>query len=132
VSLDDETLLLLIASGAAGVAAPVQQVYLHEVVSSAERATVVSSVSLVASAGGIGGRLGLGWIARAQSIAAGYLTGGLAMLLAVPLLLGLWRIRQRADIIVGRKAGTRGPCAAQGLPQLASVDTTARQPASTR
>jgi hypothetical protein len=35
---------------------------------------------------------------------------------------------QPADRIVGRKAGTNAPCAAQGLPQVASVDTTVRQP----
>ena len=88
-----------------------------------------SSVSLVRSAGGIGGQLGLGYLARAQSAAAGYLTGGLAMLLAVPPLLLLLRSRRgRADAIVGRRAGKRAPCAAQGLPQVAAVDTTARQP----
>jgi hypothetical protein len=102
--------LLLVASGAAGVGAPVQQAYLHEVVPSSERATVVSSVSLVSSAGGIGGQLGLGWIARAQSVPAGYVTGGLAMLLAVPPLLLLRHMRQRADVIVGRRA--RGPARA--------------------
>jgi MFS family permease len=123
--------LLLLAEGAIGVAAPVQQAYLHEVIPSSERATVVSSVSLVASAGGIGGQLGLGWIARAQSVAAGYVTGGLALLLALPPLLVLRRIGGRADVIVGRRAGKQGPCAAQGLPQVASVDTAARQPAPT-
>ena len=120
--------LLLVATGAAGVGAPVQQAYLHQVVPSSQRATVVSSVSLVASAGGVGGQLGLGYVARAQSVAAGYVAGGLAMLLALPPLLLLRRIGGRADVIIGRRAGKRGPCAAQGLPQVASVDTTARQP----
>jgi sugar phosphate permease len=92
--------LLLIATGAAGVGTPVQQAYLHQVVPSSERATVVSLVSLASSAGGIGGQLGLGWIARAQSVAAGYVTGGLTMLLAVPPPL-LRRMRERADVIVG-------------------------------
>jgi hypothetical protein len=108
---------------------PVQQAYLHQVVPSSQRATVVSSVSLVASAGGIGGQLGLGYVARAQSVAAGYVTGGLTLLLALPPLLLLRRRREPADAIVGRKAGKRGPCAAQGLPVVATVDTTARQPA---
>jgi MFS family permease len=120
--------LLLLAIGAEGVATPVQQAYLHQVVPSSQRATVVSSVSLVSSAGGIGGQLGLGYLSRAQSVAAGYVTGGLAMLLALPPLLLLRRMREGADVIVGRKAGKKGPCAAQGLPQVASVDTTARQP----
>jgi MFS family permease len=120
--------LLLVSTAAEGVGTPVQQAYLHEVVPSSQRATVVSSVSLVASAGGIGGQLGLGYLSRAQSVAAGYVTGGLTMLLALPPLLLLRRMRQGADVIVGRKAGSQAPCAAQGLPQVSSVDTTARQP----
>jgi MFS family permease len=120
--------LLLIWTGAAGVGAPVQQAYLHEVVPSEQRATVVSSVSLVSSAGGIGGQLGLGALARAQSVATGYVTGGLITLVALLPLLLLRRMRQRADVIVGRRAGKLAPCAAQGLPQVSSVDTTVRQP----
>lgn len=121
--------LFLLAMGATGVGAPVQQAYLHEVVPSSERATVVSFASLVGSAGGIGGQLGLGYISRAQSVATGYVTGGLTMLLALPPLLLLRGMGERADVIVGRRAGKRAPCAAQGLPQVSSVDTTARQPA---
>jgi MFS family permease len=122
--------LLLVSSAAEGVGTPVQQAYLHNVVPSSQRATVVSSVSLVASAGGIGGQLGLGYIARAQSVAAGYVTGGLALLLTLPPLLLLRRMREDADVIVGRRAGAPAPCAAQGLPQVSLVDTTARQPTS--
>jgi MFS family permease len=120
--------LLLLATVAEGVAMPVQQAYLHAVVASEQRATVVSSVSLVSSAGGIGGQLGLGYIARVQGVAAGYVTGGLTMLLALPPLLLLRRMGERADAIVGRSAGKKAPCAAQGLPVVATVDTTARQP----
>jgi MFS family permease len=120
--------LLLLLSAADGVALPVQQAYLHDVIPSAQRATVVSSVSLMGSAGGIGGQLGLGYVARAQSVAAGYVAGGLTVLLAIPPLLLLRRMGQPADRIVGRKAGTKAPCAGQGLPQVASVDTTVRQP----
>jgi MFS family permease len=123
--------LFLVAMGATGVAAPVQQAYLHAVVPAEERATVISSVSLVDSAGGIGGSLGLGYLARAQSVAAGYVTGGLLCLLAVPPLAALRALRQRADVIVGRRAGTQGPCGGQGLPAIATVDTTARRPEPT-
>jgi MFS family permease len=120
--------LLLVATVAEGVAMPVQQAYLHQVVPSSQRATVVSSVSLVSSAGGIGGQLGLGYVARSQSVAVGYVTGGLTLLLALPPLLLLRRLREPADAIVGRKAGKKAPCAGQGLPVVAIVDTTARQP----
>jgi Uncharacterized protein conserved in bacteria (DUF2252) len=46
-----------IATADAGVGTPVQQAYLHQVVPF-QRATVISSVSLAASAGGIGGQRG--------------------------------------------------------------------------
>jgi MFS family permease len=60
------------------------------------------------------------------------LVGTLGYVALRPLLL-LRRISEHADVIGGRRAGTRGPCAAQGLPQVASVATTARRPAvSTR
>ena len=122
--------LLLVAIGATGVGAPVQQAYLHAVVPSSERATVVSFASLLGSAGGIVGQLGLGYVSRAQSVGAGYVTGGAAMLLALPPLLLLRGRHDDADVIVGRRAGITGPCAAQGLPEVSSVDTIARQPAA--
>ncbi|HUP71717.1 MAG TPA: MFS transporter [Acidimicrobiales bacterium] len=120
--------LLLVSIAAMGVAAPVQQAYVHEVVPSTERATVVSFISMVGSAGGIGGPLGLGYLSRVQSVATGYVAGGLTTLLALPSLVLLRRLREPADSIVGAKAGKRGPCAAQGLPDVATIDTTARQP----
>jgi hypothetical protein len=52
----------------------------------------------------------------------------LMTLLAVPPLLALRGRRETADLIIGQRAGKAAPCAAQGLPQVASVDTTARQP----
>jgi hypothetical protein len=38
-------------------------------------------------------------------------------------------MRAPADRIVGRRAGIKGPCAAQGLPVVASVDTLPRHSA---
>jgi MFS family permease len=120
--------LFLVAMGATGVATPVQHAYLHAVVPSEQRATVISSVSLVGSAGGIGGSLGLGYLARAQSVGAGYVTGGVLCLLALRPLAALRRLGQGADRIGGRRAGTQGPCGGQGLPAIASIDATARRP----
>jgi MFS family permease len=120
--------LLLLAIAAMGVAAPVQQAYVHEIVPSAERATVVSFISMVGSAGGVGGPLGLGYLSRVQSVATGYIAGGFTTLLALPPILLLRRLGEPADTIVGTKAGKRGPCAAQGLPEVAAIDATARQP----
>jgi MFS family permease len=122
--------LLLLAMGATGVGLPVQQAYLHAIVPSSERATVVSFGSMVGSAGGIGGQLSLGYISRAQSVGTAYVAGGLVVLLALPPLLALRATRERADVIVGRRAGTVSGCAAQGLPEVAQIDTSTRQPAA--
>lgn len=119
--------LLLLAIAAMGVATPVQQAYVHEVVPSTERATVVSFISMVGSAGGIGGPIGLSYLTRAQSPAAGYVAGGFSTLFALPFLWALRRRCEPADFIHGR-AGKRAPCAAQGLPEVATLDTTPRQP----
>ncbi|HEX6578926.1 MAG TPA: hypothetical protein VF082_11210, partial [Jiangellaceae bacterium] len=119
---------LLIATGAMGVYGPVKQAYLHGVIPSEQRATVVSFDSLIGSAGGIGGQLGLGQLARAESIAAGYVAGGIVLTGALPVLAVLRGMRERADVIVGRRAGRSGPCAAQGLPEVTAVDSIPRQP----
>jgi MFS family permease len=120
--------LFLVVMGAMGVIAPVQQAYLHSVVPSTERATVASFASLLGSAGGIVGSLGLGYLSRARSVATAYVTGGLMMLLVLPPLAALRTLRQKADVIVGRRAGASSPCAGQGLPVVTSLDTTAREP----
>jgi MFS family permease len=121
-------ILLLASTAAAGVGEPVKQAYLHQVIPSEERATVVSFDSLMESAGGIGGQIGLGYIARAQSIATGYVTGGVALLATLPVLAVLRLMREPADSMVGRRAGQPAPCAGQGLPEISTVDSTARQP----
>jgi MFS family permease len=131
-SFGPAVVLFLVVMGAIGVVAPVQQAYLHGIVSSAERATVASFASLLGSAGGIGGSVGLGYLSRVRSVATGYVTGGLMMLLALPPLIALRALRQPADVIVGRRAGAPAPCAGQGLPAITSLDTTAREPEPTR
>lgn len=116
-------LMLLLLNAAQGVGGPVSRIYLHTIAPSAERATVVSAVSLVGGAGGIVGQLGLGWIARTHSLASGYLTAGLTLLFAVPPLLLLRRIHEPGDTINGRgPAGHKGACAGQDIdPQHLSL-----------
>jgi hypothetical protein len=54
------------------------------------------------------------------------LVGGLVTFLVLPVLGVLRRRGGPADIIIGT-AGRQGVCAAQGLPDVASVDATPRQ-----
>ena len=117
---------MVVLAVAIGVTGPVKQAYLHASVPSAQRASVVSMDSMFGNGGGIVGQTGLGWLARAQSIEQGYVLGGAATLLAIPIYAGVRAVGGRADVIVGDNAGAAAPCAAQGIPEIAGVDATAR------
>jgi MFS family permease len=117
--------ILLLAAGT-GVNGPVKQAYLHAKTPSSQRASVVSLDSMFGNGGGVAGQAGLGGVARSYSIEAGYVAGGAALALALPLLLSLRRLGEDADRIVGRSAGVPGPCAAQGIPEVAGIDARAR------
>ncbi len=115
--------LYLVVAGTMGVWGPVRQAYIHEIIPSEQRATVVSFDSLVASGGSMLGQTGLGYLSQAQSIASGYVVGGMATALVLPVVVALRRLGQTSDIIIGT-ASKRGMCAAQGLPSISNVDTT--------
>jgi MFS family permease len=117
---------LLVVMASIGVIGPVKQAYLHQVVPGEHRATLVSIDSMVGNAGGIAAQTGLGALARSMSIPAGYVVGGIATVIAVPVFWALRRRGEVADRIVG-KATKRGPCAGQGLPDAAAVDTKPRR-----
>ena len=60
-------------------------------------ATIVSFDALMGSAGAIGGQLGMGYISRMMSISVGYITGGLAVFIAVPIIATFRRLEQPAE-----------------------------------
>ncbi len=116
------SILFLLSMAALGVMGPVQQAFLHQLIPSAQRATIISFNSMISSGFSVGSQSGLGWLAQNRSIASGYVTGGLVTIITFPILLLLRRLDNDADIIVGQ-AGKQGSCAAQGLPNVAHVDT---------
>jgi MFS family permease len=116
---------LLLVMGALGVISPVRQAYLHQVVPSEQRATVVSFDSMVANTGGIGGQLGLGWLGEARSVGAAFVVGGVATAAAIPLFARVRALGGPADRIEGQRAGVESPCAAAGLPDVVAVETEA-------
>ena len=118
-------LALFLVMGAMGVTGPVHSAYLHQVVVSEQRATVVSFDSMLSSVGGIGGQLGLGVLGERRSIASAFVVGGLATAAALPLLGRLRRLGGPADVIEDERAGVEGACAASGIPAVSSVDTRA-------
>jgi MFS family permease len=91
--------VFLLGAVAGGVLQPVRQTYLHRSIPTSERATLVSFDSLVGSLGSVGGQTGLGYLSQERSIPAGFVVGGLATILTLPL---YWRLRaldQPADRI---------------------------------
>lgn len=91
--------LFLLGTLAFGILMPVKHAFLHQVIPSAQRATIISFDSMMDSAGGVVGQTGLGYLARQQGIAAGFLVGGAATLLALPVLLMLRGLCNPADPI---------------------------------
>ncbi|MBZ0289308.1 MAG: MFS transporter, partial [Anaerolineae bacterium] len=73
--------------------------YLHQIIPSEQRATVISFNSMMDSAGGVVGQTSLGYIADRQGIAAGFVVGGAATVFAIPFLYLLRRLGDSADQI---------------------------------
>ena len=114
---------LLLMTASVGVTSPVRQAYLHQVVPSEKRATVVSFDSMVSSVGAIGGQVGLGALGEARSVGAAFVAGGVATAAALPLLAKLRQLGGAPDRIEGQRAGAESACAASGLPAVSAVET---------
>lgn len=114
--------LFLVYMATTGVTTPVIHAYIHQVIPSRQRAAIVSLNSMAGSGGGMLAQSGLGYVSRAGSIASGYILGGAASLLVLPLAAMLRRLNDPADIIIG-KAGEDSGCAAQGIPDISAVET---------
>lgn len=68
-----------------GVLTPIRHAYLNDHIPSAQRATVLSFDSWFGDIGAVVGQMGLGYVARAVSLAAAYTVGGVLDLVSVPL-----------------------------------------------
>ena len=116
--------LLFVGGVAMGVQMPVSQAFIHQVVPSEQRATVVSFGSMIAGGGGIVGQTGLGALSDRRGFSAGYIVGGALTLLALPL---VWKVRRYddpADYYAGTQAPATSACAVQGVPALSHVEGT--------
>ena len=114
--------LLFIGGVAMGVQIPVSQAFIHQVVPSEERATVISFGSMISGAGGVVGQTGLGALSDRRGFSIGYMVGGAVTLVALPL---IWMVRKRqdpADFFEGTSAGAQSACAASGSPALSHVE----------
>lgn len=100
--------LFLVGAVASGVLTPVRQTYLHHSIPTSERATLVSFNSLMGSLGSVGGQTGLGYLSQERSIPAGFVVGGLATILSVPLFARLRSLNEPADRITEEEADSAG------------------------
>jgi MFS family permease len=91
--------IFLLGAVAGGVLQPIRQTYLHHSIPTSERATLVSFDSLVGSLGSVGGQTGLGYLSQERSIPAGFVIGGLATLLTLPIFARLRGLNEPADQI---------------------------------
>jgi MFS family permease len=91
--------VFLLGAVAAGALQPVRQAYLHQSIPTSERATLVSFDSLVGSLGGISGSTGLGYLSQVRSVPFGFVVGGVATLLALPIFGRLRALNEPADRI---------------------------------
>jgi MFS family permease len=98
--------LFLIGTLATGILSPVKQGFLHQLIPSEQRATVISFNSMMDSAGGVIGQPTLGYIAERYNIASGFIVGGAATLLAIPF---LWLLRKQGDSADHIKASDEVP-----------------------
>jgi MFS family permease len=94
--------IFLLGAVAGGLLQPVRQTYLHQSIPTSERATLVSFDSLVGSLGSVGGQTGLGFLSQERSIPAGFVVGGLATLLALPIFGRLRALNEPADRITAQ------------------------------
>ncbi|MEN8235783.1 MAG: MFS transporter [Actinomycetota bacterium] len=114
---------LLIASVAMGVQMPVRQAFIHGMVPSEERATVVSFDSMISGIGAVGGQAGLGVYAERSSYSAAYVVGGVVTLLAAPVVWMARRLNAPPDFFEGAESHEPGACVPKGLPAIAHVET---------
>jgi MFS family permease len=91
--------IFLLGAVAGGVLHPVRQAFLHGSIPTSERATLVSFDALVGSLGSVGGQTGLGYLSQERSIPAGFVVGGLATILAIPIFGRLRALNEPADRI---------------------------------
>jgi MFS family permease len=91
--------IFLVGAVVGGVLQPVRQTYLHRSIPTSERATLVSFDSLMGSLGSVGGQTGLGYLSQERSIPVGFVVGGLATILALPIFARLRALNEPADRI---------------------------------
>jgi len=80
---------LIIYTGALGIIQPIRQAFIHDLIRSEERATIISFDSMFGNFGAIVGQTGLGYLAKQLSYSAAYVIGGVGIVFVIPLMVKL-------------------------------------------
>ncbi len=113
---------LLFVTGAMGVMGPVRQAFIHQLIESKERATIISLDSMLSGLGSSLSQPALGHLAQKSSYSMGYIIGGVATIIVWPVLYAVRKINSHADQIIGSKATLKESCP-RGLPKISGVDS---------
>jgi MFS family permease len=119
---------LLAMAVAMGVTMPVRQAFIHGMVASGQRATVVSFDSMISGVGSVGGQAGLGVYSERAGYSAAYVIGGAIAAVAVPVEWLARRLRAPADPFVGAHSVEPEGCTPTGVPAIAQVEARAAEP----
>ncbi len=112
--------LLFLGGVSLGVQMPVRQAFVHSVVPSEQRATVVSFDSMVSGGGSVLGQTGLGAFSERRGFSAGYIVSGLVTLAAIPILMAVRRKEDDADFFVGSRP--EFATATPAIPPISQID----------
>lgn len=111
--------LLCVAAAASGVQSPVRQAFIHRVVPSQQRATVVSFDSMLTGGASVGGQVALGSVAERQGFSVGYVVCGAITVAAIPLYGLVRKERAEADFFGGDRP--EYACATPAIPAISQV-----------
>ena len=89
--------LLVVWGFAFSIGEPIRQAYIHGIIPSQQRATVLSYDSLMGSAGGVVAQPALGRVADVSGYATAYVVSAGIQLMAIPFLLLARRERASSD-----------------------------------
>jgi MFS family permease len=76
----------IIFASTLGLIFPLKQSYLHSLIPSEHRATIISFDSLIGSTGSVFGQVGYGFLSEKISISSGYIVGGFASIFIFPII----------------------------------------------
>jgi predicted MFS family arabinose efflux permease len=113
--------IFLLGALAGGVLEPVRQTYLHQSIPTSERATLVSFDSLLGSLGSVGGQTGLGYLSQERSVPIGFVVGGAATILTLPIFARLRALNEPADRITAEAPESNAPLTPPHHPEGDSV-----------